>query len=99
MKILMPPEYKGNEWSFFNISQGSSWHGKDAQTIFWMGKHWLLLTVSGFAIAGVLGALLWFLFMGNGVGKGNKTSGGRGKLSFWRKFTGQERYELVDRMA
>jgi mannosyltransferase OCH1-like enzyme len=34
VRILMPDEYKGFKWSFFNIVKGSSWHGKDAQTIF-----------------------------------------------------------------
>jgi len=60
VRILMPLEYHNNEWSLFNIATGNSWHGKDAQTIFWMGKHWMLLTVSGFAVAGVVFAILWW---------------------------------------
>lgn len=108
MRILMPDEYKGHSWSFFNISKGSSWHGKDAQTIFWMGKHWFLITVVGFAIAGVVGSLLWWLWS-MWVMRGTKNSRGRGlDLSalggFWRRSAsaGKEsagRYELVDRMA
>jgi len=100
VRILMPDEYKGHAWSFFNISKGSSWHGKDAQTIFWMGKHWLLLTVVGFAIAGVVGALLWWTWS-SWVTKVGKTSAGRSNsgFTFWRRITGKERYELVDRMA
>jgi mannosyltransferase OCH1-like enzyme len=98
VRILMPEDYKGHQWSFFNISKGSSWHGKDAQTIFWMGKHWLLLTVSGFAVAGVVGACLWWTWS-MWVMRVGKTSGGRSRLSLWRKITGKERYELVDRMA
>jgi mannosyltransferase OCH1-like enzyme len=39
VRILVLDEYKGFKWSFFNIVKGSSWHGKDAQTIFWMGRH------------------------------------------------------------
>jgi inositol phosphorylceramide mannosyltransferase catalytic subunit len=95
VRILMPDEYKGFKWSFFNISRGSSWHGKDAQTIFWMGKHWVLLTVAGFAIAGVVGACLWSLWsmwVMRGIG-------GKGKRSLWRRISGKERYELLDRMA
>lgn len=57
--VLMPEEYRGSEWSLFTISKGSSWHGKDAQTIFWMGRHWLLLTISGFAVAGVVFAVMF----------------------------------------
>lgn len=97
VRILMPPEYKGNSWSFFNISKGSSWHGKDAQTIFWMGKHWLLLTVTGFAIAGVVGAALWYLW--NMWIVRSRSSGGRSGRGFWRRISAKERYELVDRMA
>jgi mannosyltransferase OCH1-like enzyme len=60
VRVLMPPEYRNNEWSVFKIVTGNSWHGKDAQTIFWMGRHWMLLTVSGFAIAGLMLAILWW---------------------------------------
>jgi mannosyltransferase OCH1-like enzyme len=99
VRILMPDEYKGFTWSFFNITKGNSWHGKDARLIFWMGKHWLFLTVSGFAVAGVVGACLWWGWS-VWVMKGKRTSGGRGKkFSFWRRITGKDRYELVDRMA
>merc|ERR1711939_575072 len=90
--------YKGFSWSFFNISKGNSWHGKDAQTIFWMGKHWLLLTVAGFAIAGVVGVLLWWV-CNVWIVRGKRTSGGRSRLPFWRRISGKERYELLDRMA
>jgi mannosyltransferase OCH1-like enzyme len=95
VRILMPDEYKGFAWSFFNVVKGNSWHGKDAQTIFWMGKHWLLLTVSGFLIAGVVGSALWYLWS-IWVMRG---SGGRGRMALWRRVNGKERYELVDRMA
>jgi mannosyltransferase OCH1-like enzyme len=98
VRILMPDEYKGHKWSFFNITKGSSWHGKDAQTIFWMGKHWLLLTVSGFAIAAVVGTCLWWAWS-MWVMRVGKISGGRKKFALWRKISGKERYELVDRMA
>lgn len=97
----MPDEYKGHAWSFFNISKGSSWHGKDAQTIFWMGKHWLFLTVTGFAIAGVVGATLWWAWTMWVMRGGKKTSSGRRRrFGFWGRVSrGKERYELVDRMA
>jgi mannosyltransferase OCH1-like enzyme len=99
VRVLMPAEYKGNPWSFFIISKGSSWHGKDAQTIFWMGKHWFFLTVSGFLIAGVVGGALWWLWS-MWVMETGKTSRGRTKgFSFWRRLSSKDRYELVDRMA
>ncbi|KAI9746585.1 MAG: hypothetical protein M1818_000298 [Claussenomyces sp. TS43310] len=60
VRLLMPDEYSKHAWSFFKIAKGSSWHGEDAQTIFWMGKHWMFLTFMGFALAGVLGTALWW---------------------------------------
>jgi mannosyltransferase OCH1-like enzyme len=99
VRILMPDGYKGYSWSFFNITKGSSWHGKDAQTIFWMGKHWLLLTVTGFAIAGVVGGALWWAWKMWVMNVG-KTSSGRGRsFGFFRRVSAKDRYELVDRMA
>lgn len=59
----------------------------------------MLLTVAGFAIAGVVGGLLWWgwsLWVMR-VGKGHvRRTSGRG---LWSRWTGKERYELVDRMA
>ena len=98
VRILMPDEYSKAAWGFFKIVKGSSWHGKDAQTIFWMGKHWLLLTVTGFAIAGVVGSCLWWAW-NLWVMKTGRTSGGRKNFGIWRRISGKERYELVDRMA
>ncbi|KAG9241071.1 nucleotide-diphospho-sugar transferase [Calycina marina] len=97
VRILMPKEYKGHDWSFFEISKGSSWHGKDAQTIFWMGKHWLLLTVSGFAIVVMVGFILWWAWS-TWVMSARRTSGGRSKFGFWfgfwRKFSSRNQYEM-----
>jgi mannosyltransferase OCH1-like enzyme len=36
VRILMPTEYNGRDWSFFTHNKGSSWHGKDARLIFWV---------------------------------------------------------------
>lgn len=99
VRILMPDDYSKHEWSFFNIAKGSSWHGKDAETIFWMGRHWLLLTVVGFAIAGVVGGCLWWAWTTWIMTRGRTHSGGRRRCDFWRMISGQERYHLVDRMA
>lgn len=70
VRMLMPDEYAGNDWSMFVIAKGSSWHGDDARTIFWMGKHWLLLTVSGFAIGGLLIASMLVCWQRYVVGRG-----------------------------
>ncbi|RDL35089.1 putative CSH1 catalytic subunit of a mannosylinositol phosphorylceramide (MIPC) synthase [Venustampulla echinocandica] len=103
VRLLMPAEYKGHDYSFFNISKGSSWHGKDAQTIFWMGKHWFLLTVAGFLIAGVIGGCLWWVWSSCVMNAGMTSNGKGGKRrpwGLWRRLSGGKgRYELVERMA
>ncbi|TGZ83110.1 hypothetical protein EX30DRAFT_148482 [Ascodesmis nigricans] len=45
VRILMPDEYNKKPWAFFGVYKGSSWHQGDAKTIFWLGQHWLLVTV------------------------------------------------------
>lgn len=62
VRVLMPDEYKGHTWSFFEIYKGDSWHGKDAQFIFWMGKNWMLLTAAGTVIVLSIGLGVWWVY-------------------------------------
>jgi inositol phosphorylceramide mannosyltransferase catalytic subunit len=62
VRVLMPDEYNKHSWSFFETYKGSSWHGKDARFIFWMGKNWMLLVVVGFFIVLTVGFLAWFVY-------------------------------------
>ncbi|KAJ9301365.1 CAZyme family GT32 [Paecilomyces variotii] len=62
VRILMQDEYNRHSWSFFTHHKGNSWHGKDARLIFWMGGHWMLLTVLGFVLAGVVGFAVWWAY-------------------------------------
>jgi len=62
VRILMQDEYNRFSWSFFTHHTGNSWHGKDARFIFWMGQHWVFLTIMGFALAGVVGICLWWTY-------------------------------------
>lgn len=94
VRVLMPDEYKGHSWSFFNVVRGSSWHGKDAQTIFWMGKHWMLLTITGFVVAGVVGSALWWVWTMWVMKSGRPLR----KYGLRKRVSAKE-YELVDRMA
>ncbi|CZT46397.1 probable CSH1 Probable catalytic subunit of a mannosylinositol phosphorylceramide (MIPC) synthase [Rhynchosporium secalis] len=100
VRILLPEEYKGFTWSFFNVTKGNSWHGKDAETIFWMGKHWFFLTVTGFAVAGVVGSVMWWAW-NVWIVRGKRVNGGKNRsgLRLLRRISGKERYELVDRLA
>ncbi|RKF62994.1 Mannosyl phosphorylinositol ceramide synthase CSH1 [Erysiphe neolycopersici] len=87
VRILMPSDYQGFEQSFFNISKGNSWHGKDARTIFWMGRHWMLLTIVGFVVAIMFGGALWILW--------NSCIMRNGRKNRWKD---KEQYELIGRM-
>ncbi len=62
VRILMMDEYNRYPWSFFSHHKGSSWHGKDARLIFWMGSHWIMLTLMGFLLAGVVGFGAWWVW-------------------------------------
>lgn len=110
VRVLMPDMYDKYEWSFFKTYKGDSWHGKDARFIFWMGRHWLLLTVAGFAIAGIVFTIGWFLYR-RLVTWGKRRAGSRphspiprgrsgGRIPLWRGWTSRARskgsYELVE---
>ncbi|MCJ1307603.1 hypothetical protein MMC25_001250 [Agyrium rufum] len=60
LRILSQDDYRGHSWSFFYYNVGSSWHAWDSKLIFWMGRHWLLITTMGFVCAGMLGLAVWW---------------------------------------
>ena len=62
VRVLMPDEYNKHAWSFFQTYKGDSWHGKDAQFIFWMGRNWMLVTALGFALAALVGIAAWWAY-------------------------------------
>ncbi|KAJ6000354.1 Mannosyl phosphorylinositol ceramide synthase SUR1 [Penicillium waksmanii] len=62
IRVLMQDEYKNHLWSFFTHHTGNSWHGKDAQFIFWMGQHWMLLTFCGVLLAFAVGSCLFWAY-------------------------------------
>lgn len=62
VRVIMPDEYSSHTWSFFREYTGNSWHGKDAQFIFWMGKNWMLLTVAGTVIVLSAGLAAWWIY-------------------------------------
>lgn len=104
VRVLMADEYNKQPWAFFRWHGGSSWHGKDARFVFWMGKHWVLLTASGFLVAGVVGLSLWwvynrFILLGERRRKGGSARGAfpwPTRLPLWRR-TSAKAYELLQR--
>ena len=112
VRLLMPDEYSKYAWSFFNITKGSSWHRGDAQAIFWMGQHWMGITLAGFALAAVVGICMWWAW-GMAYGRTPRSRSPahrdtspkgsprmRGFLpAFWRKSSSHRDYELLARIA
>ncbi|KAI5287582.1 hypothetical protein KEM54_005884 [Ascosphaera aggregata] len=59
VRVLMKDAYNRYTWSFFTYHEGSSWHGKDAQLIFWMGQNWMFLTLLGITLVLAVGLMLF----------------------------------------
>ncbi|KAL8791485.1 MAG: hypothetical protein Q9213_000102 [Squamulea squamosa] len=103
VRILMMDEYNRYPWSFFSHHQGSSWHGKDARLIFWMGSHWMMLTAMGFLLAGVVGFGLWWVWgrmLLLGQRRTKRREGGVWERAVgwgWRPRAGKGGYELTER--
>ncbi len=99
VRVLSQGDYNQHAWSFFSEYEGSSWHGKDARLIFWMGGHWMLLTAGGFLLAGIVGLFLWWAYgrmLLFGSRRGQSWAAGRRIPMFWRRAS-QKQYELVER--
>lgn len=108
VRVLMPDMYDKYEWSFFRTYEGNSWHGKDARFIFWMGRNWVLLTVVGFAVAGVVFLAGWFVYR-RVIGWGKRRKGSvngspklyakrGGAMGLWRTWSSRGKsasYEMV----
>ena len=110
VRVLMPDEYKMHAWSFFETYNGSSWHGKDARLVFWMGKNWMLLVVIGTLIVLMIGFLVWFIYSRVLIWSAKKRRErgsprvvpfrlpGGAKMPLWRMWAGgkKQSYELVE---
>jgi len=105
VRVLMPAEYKSGPAAFFHVVRGDSWHGDDARLIFWMGSHWMFLTALGFALGGVLGVGVWWLYgrlllLGTTSGKGGSPQMAwrrrRLRLPAWWRRTAKLDYELLE---
>ncbi|KAK6349728.1 hypothetical protein TWF696_006007 [Orbilia brochopaga] len=73
VRILMGDEQQHKPWSFFRVYKGSSWHTKDAQTIFWMQHHVPHLVIGGCLLAGLIGyTVYWAMHRPRGYTKVDK---------------------------
>ncbi|KAH6622209.1 mannosyl phosphorylinositol ceramide synthase SUR1 [Boeremia exigua] len=99
LRILFPEEYNNHAWSFFTHHLGNSWHKTDVKVIFWLGSHWILVTLIGFTVGFTILGLLYKVFFLN---KGNKQPSSPrlrsayARLPFYRRIS-QKDVELDDR--
>jgi mannosyltransferase OCH1-like enzyme len=59
VRLLPKDGTNGDSYGFFKNVQGGSWHGRDMEVIFWMGRHWFLVTLLGFVIGFAVVGVLW----------------------------------------
>ncbi|KAF2457265.1 nucleotide-diphospho-sugar transferase [Lineolata rhizophorae] len=101
VRVLFPDEYNNHPWSFFTHHLGNSWHGKDVRLIFWMGQHWIFLTVLGFVLGGIVFAVFWRCYRAVTVAGNSKFPAKLARrrfFTFWRRGAASSKdYELVDR--
>ncbi|EUC44122.1 glycosyltransferase family 32 protein [Bipolaris oryzae ATCC 44560] len=99
VRILFPDEYNNHSWSFFTHHLGNSWHRTDVKIIFWLAKHWVLVTILGFAAGFAILGLIYKLAVLN------KRSNGPGspkirflspRMPFYRRIS-QKSFELDER--
>jgi len=64
VRLLVNDDEKpgGDSYGYFYNVMGGSWHGPDVDAVFWMGRHWVVVTILGFVLGfGVTGVLWWTL--------------------------------------
>jgi len=84
IKVLVPGGTAGDSYGFFKNVQGGSWHGRETEVIFWMGRHWIFVTVFGFVIGfGVVGVLWWIWTMMGKRWRGRSVDEKRGRYELW----------------
>ena len=84
VRVLMKTEKWGDSYGLFKNVQGGSWHGRDLEVIFWMERHWIVMTILGFAVAISVVWLLWW---------GIRTFAGFWRRELWREK--ERNWELV----
>ena len=84
IKVLVPAATEGDSYGFFKNVQGGSWHEKDVEVIFWMGRHWVLVTVLGFVVGfGGTGFLWWVFRMVGKRCRDRRVEEKRGRYELW----------------
>jgi mannosyltransferase OCH1-like enzyme len=61
VKVLVPGTGYADSYGFFKNVQGGSWHTRDTEVIFWMGRYWGLVTMMGLGVALGVTSMVWWL--------------------------------------
>lgn len=99
LRILFPDEYNNHAWSFFTHHLGNSWHRTDVKVIFWLGNHWVFVTLVGFTVGfTILGLVYKFFFLNKGYKQPGspRFRSAYARLPFYRRIS-QKDVELNDR--
>ncbi|KAE9367734.1 glycosyltransferase family 32 protein [Stipitochalara longipes BDJ] len=84
IKVLVPGGTAGDSYGFFKNVQGGSWHGRETEVIFWMGRHWVLVTIFGFVVAFGVTSLFWWVCIMFGKRWGRRpVCEKRGRYELW----------------
>jgi hypothetical protein len=78
VRLLVSVGKEGDSYGFFRNVQGGSWHGRDTEVVFWMGRHWVWVPVGGFVGGFAVGGGIWWVvgrFWGEGRKRGEKDRG------------------------
>jgi inositol phosphorylceramide mannosyltransferase catalytic subunit len=91
IKVLVPGLKNGDSYGFFKNVQGGSWHGRDVEVIFWMGRNWVLVTILGFVIGFGVTGMFWSVFRMLGKRcRDRRVEGKSGRYELWIKQGGHE---------
>ncbi|KAF2114913.1 nucleotide-diphospho-sugar transferase [Lophiotrema nucula] len=96
VRILFPEEYNSHSWSFFTHHLGNSWHRNDVKLIFWMGQHWVFLTLIGFTLGFSLLFCIYHTCIKQKQSSHSKSRFSYSRIPFYRRVSGKD-IELNDR--
>ncbi|EGP84858.1 unnamed protein product [Zymoseptoria tritici ST99CH_1A5] len=103
IRILFPELYQGSKWSFFTHHVGNSWHSNDSDLMFWMSRHWRLVTAFGFIVGFGLLFLGWVIYRRQFLAAPPDTlptwkkRSVRQRIPFWARRSAQREYEMINR--
>ncbi|KAJ8611451.1 hypothetical protein MRB53_037970 [Persea americana] len=103
VRILFPEQYMTGTSSFFTHHVGNSWHSYDVELMFWMLRHWIIITIVCFIVGFTMIFLAWLLYDGFIVRNAEKKPWRKPtrarRFSFWSKERSEEEQDVLNRHA